>query len=431
MRTNTISSPSPKDQQLPVDGPTLLHDVSQFIGRYLFCSQQQRHLLALWALHTWCFSAADLTPYLAILSPQPQAGKTLCLQILSLLTQNASLTSTLSLPALFGRMRLGPPSTILLDDAQTILGNGSRPKSPTLRSLLANGAQLGHGCLSSLQDRQIFCPKAFAVTGQLPDDLSPHCLPIVLPPLPQQEGQWFTINGIQRFNLRRAAQDAESLQQRLSAWAQQHLQDIEQWPAYAEEDFPHSFCRLNPRRMALMEPLLQIADVVGGPWPKHIRQALDDIFAEGDDFQLYAHRQLLQDLQFCFMINAFPERLSTAFLIDFLHSLQNRPWQVDGPINAHKLARMLGVFEVMPRVQRMGQQQAARGYRLADFQDAWQRHLGIETRRDPDGRFYPVNLAGQHQATPSLSTNCSLTCLESVEVTEVSLFWFSDEPMTG
>jgi hypothetical protein len=389
MQTNNTKTNS-QPQQPPLDGPALLNDVSHFISRYLLCSREQSHLLALWALHTWCFSAASLTPYLAILSPQPQAGKTLCLQILSLLGQNASLTSTLSVPALFGRMRFGPSSAILLDDAQAVVGTASRPKNPSLRSLLGNGSHLGHGCLSSIKDRQLFCPKAFALTGQLPDDLAQHCLPIVLQPLPQQEGRWFTINGIKRFDFRRATQDAESLRQRLSAWAQQHLQEIEQRPVYGEEEFPHSSAPLNPRRMALMEPLLQIADVVGGPWPRHIRQALDAIFAEGDQFQLYAHRQLLQDLHFCFSLQGFLQRLSTAFILDFLHSLQNRPWQAEGPINAHRLARMLGAFEIMPRVQRMGSEQTARGYQLLDFQDAWHRHLGIEMRRDPDGRFHPA-----------------------------------------
>jgi hypothetical protein len=52
----------------------------------------------------------------------------------------------------------------------------------------------------------------------------------------------------------------------------------------------------------------------------------------------------------------------------------------------------------------MGSDKTARGYQLADFQDAWRRYLGIEMRRDPDGRFYPVNLAGQHQGAPSPAT---------------------------
>ncbi|HLJ28920.1 MAG TPA: DUF3631 domain-containing protein, partial [Candidatus Angelobacter sp.] len=155
-----------------------------------------------------------------------------------------------------------------------------------------------------------------------------------------------------------------------------------------------------PRRMQLVEPLLQLADEVAGPWPGHIRQAVDVIFDEGDHFHLYANRQLLEDIYLCFSSQGYPDRLSTAFLLDWLHSQQDRSWQAEGLINAHRLAQLLGAFEITPRVQRTGPRQTARGYRLADFQQPWRRHMGVEIRRDPDGNFYPVNLA--NGALPTL-----------------------------
>jgi hypothetical protein len=51
----------------------------------------------------------------------------------------------------------------------------------------------------------------------------------------------------------------------------------------------------------------------------------------------------------------------------------------------------------------MGERQIARGYQLADFEDAWRRHMGIEMRKDPDGRYYPVNLAMEHAAGQAAS----------------------------
>src|SRR5579864_3798965 len=77
----------------PVDGNKLLNDVSEFIGRYLQCSEHQRTVLALWALHTHCMSAAQVTPYLAIQSAEKQSGKTLCLQLLNLLCESPALTA--------------------------------------------------------------------------------------------------------------------------------------------------------------------------------------------------------------------------------------------------------------------------------------------------------------------------------------------------
>src|SRR5689334_7342786 len=44
----------------------ILDDLCAFLARYLQCSDDQRTVLALWVLHTWCFAAARSTPYLAI-----------------------------------------------------------------------------------------------------------------------------------------------------------------------------------------------------------------------------------------------------------------------------------------------------------------------------------------------------------------------------
>src|SRR5579864_1041475 len=77
--------PDPNLDLPPMDGVHLLSQITEFIARYLHCSEHQRTVLALWVLHTHCIGAATLTPYLAIRSDRRQSGKTLCLQLLSLL----------------------------------------------------------------------------------------------------------------------------------------------------------------------------------------------------------------------------------------------------------------------------------------------------------------------------------------------------------
>jgi hypothetical protein len=88
------TSPTPTHQDSPpVDGNELIQEVAQFIARYLQCSAHQRTLLALWVLHTYCYCSARVTPYLSIQSAGKQSGKTLCLQLLSLLCDHPALTS--------------------------------------------------------------------------------------------------------------------------------------------------------------------------------------------------------------------------------------------------------------------------------------------------------------------------------------------------
>src|SRR5579872_6196758 len=162
----------------------VVSQVSEFIGRYLQCSEHQRTVLALWVLHTYCFPAAQVTPYLYIRSAHKQSGKTLCLQLFALLCEGSALTSgvfkasDLALP-----MPAKPISALLLDECHATIGTRSRSKGPTLRGLLAGSFHLLHGHGNIAQERNAFCPKAFAGFGPLPEDLADRSIPIILEPL--------------------------------------------------------------------------------------------------------------------------------------------------------------------------------------------------------------------------------------------------------
>ena len=166
----------------PPDGDQLLHDVSAFIGRYLQCSEHQRTILALWALHTHSLPAAQVTPYLSIQSAEQQSGKSLCLQLLSLLCNSPALTASFTINTLTRRLD-DKVSTVLLDECQAILGTRARSKAPVLRAILASGFQRGIGYTDSTHERNIFSPKAFAGMGQLPEALASRSIPIILQPL--------------------------------------------------------------------------------------------------------------------------------------------------------------------------------------------------------------------------------------------------------
>jgi hypothetical protein len=385
-------SPDPDD----INGAALLDHVSQFIGRYLQSSEHQVTVMALWALHTYCLPAARVTPYLFIQSTEKQSGKTLCLQLLSLLCDSPALTAGFTASNLTRRMD-GSISTILLDECQATLGTRARSKGPVLRAILASGHLCGPGYTDSTHERNAFGPKAFAGMGQLPEALADRSIPIILKPLNNGANGVEAFSGakpaarpkVERLNLPQAAAEAKLLQQRLSAWTGDNLEDLGERPSYAQEDFPPN---LSPRRQDMSEPLLQLADAVGGEWPVRIREALAHIFQEESALDLQQSRQLLSDLRDCFVYHGYPERLSTSTLLAWMHSLPARPWDVDGPITARALARLLVVFDIRPRVQRpgsanpasanpgsanAGSANPARGYQLQDFVEPWQAHLGF------------------------------------------------------
>ncbi|HEY6350490.1 MAG TPA: DUF3631 domain-containing protein, partial [Candidatus Angelobacter sp.] len=350
----------------------------QFIGRYLQCSEHQRTVLALWVLHTHCSTAAQVTPYLAIQSAQKQSGKTLCLKLLSLLCDFPALTAGFTANALTRRID-GLISTVLLDECQATFGTRSRSKGPALRAILASGYHCGLGYTDATHERNAFCPKAFAGMGQIPEALADRSISIILEPL---EAPSTVKARVQRFDLRRAVREAKPLQEQLRDWAEDNLPYLEEKPVYSEEDFPPN---LSSRRRDMSEPLLQLADFIGGLWPTRIREALDSIFESETAFELRQSRQLLADIRDCFAHSGYPERLSTAALLDWMHPLPTRPWDVEGPITARTFARLLLAFDIHPRVQRIGSANPSRGYQLQDFIEPWQIHLGF-TAPDGDSR---------------------------------------------
>jgi hypothetical protein len=363
------------------EAKTVVDEVADFIGRYLHCTEHERNTLALWLLHTHCFSATQVTPYISIQSVQKQSGKTLCLQLLSLLCPNPALTSGVTAAVLSKRTDAAERPTFLLDESQITLGNRSRSKNPTLRGLLVSGFQRGIGASDKTRERNLFSPKAFAGIGILPEPLAERSLPIILEPLNTRVAQPPSAV-IKRFNLSRAQEEAKPLREKLESWAKEHLPALEKAEPYEPEQFPPG---LTPRRQDMIEPLLQLADALGGPWPERARQTFLGLFKDQITKQSKVSLQLLSDIRDAFIHYGLPARLSTAALLTYLQTLPNRPWNQDGPIKAQTLAAMLQVFRVQPRSQRIKRSaefsSPHRGYAARDFVLLWARYL------DPVGGY--------------------------------------------
>src|SRR5262249_14563395 len=148
-------------------GAILLDQIERFISRYLECSEHQRIVMAFWVLHTHCLPDAQVTPYLAIQSTEKQSGKTLCLQLLSMLCMDSALTTGYTASSL-SRRTDDPIPVVLLDEFQATIGPRVRSKSPVLRAVLSSGFHCGPGYTTATRELNLFAPKAFAGLGQLP-----------------------------------------------------------------------------------------------------------------------------------------------------------------------------------------------------------------------------------------------------------------------
>src|SRR5262249_3250904 len=357
--STTKPDPSP-----PVDAAQLLQQITQFIGRYLHCSEHQRTVLAVWVFHTHCFPAAQVTPYLAIRSNHKQSGKTLCLQLLSRLCPEPAFSAGFTAATLARRIDPAIP-TLLLDEFQATIGTRSRSKNPTLRALLVSGFTCGLGYTGRDGETTLFCPKAFAGTGALPEMLADRSIPIILEPITR-------FDRVRRLNLGRAIDEATPLFNSLLEWSQKNCGKLIEADSLAPEQFPPG---LSPRRMDMIEPLLQIAAQIGGPWPAKAREALAALFEQELAHDRRDGIRLLSDLRAAFAHHGNPERISTAALLDWLHTQPDRPWNREGPVTAQPLAFLLHPFDIRSRTQRVGKASPARGYLLQDFVAKWARLL--------------------------------------------------------
>jgi hypothetical protein len=350
------------------DGAELLERLAWFIRRYVALSEEQALLIALWVVHTHTLDAADTTPYLNVKSAEKRSGKTRLLEVLSLLAAGSWLTGRVTAAVLVRKVAAVAPA-LLLDESDAAF-KGEREYAETLRGVLNAGFRrggvaslcVGQGANITYEDFPVYCPKVIAGIGKLPDTVADRSIPIELRRRRPSEK-------VERFRLRKVGPEALPIFHDVRAWAQAHLDSL----SGAEPDLPDE---LDDRAQDIMEPLLAIADEVGGEWPERSRRAAVGLLTgeEREDAESLGVR-LLRDVQGVFDDKS-SDRLPTGKLLEALHAMEEAPWgSLRGEaLDARGLARLLKLYGVKPEKLREGDD-TFRGYRRASFEDAWARYL--------------------------------------------------------
>ena len=248
-----------------IDLAALLCNIATFLRRYVVLTEHQQRALTLWIAHTYAIDAADCTPYIILRSAEKRSGKTLLLEVLSLLVPRAWLTGRVT-PAVLVRKISGINPTLLLDETDATF-NGNKEFSETLRGVLNSGYRRG-GVYSICvpekgewiyKDFLVFGPKALAGIGNLPDTVQDRGIPIEM-------RRKLKTEETEKFRRRKVVQDATTLAEALATWADEAVPILE----VTEPGIPE---KLNDRAADVWEPLLAIADMAGGEWPTWARQS--------------------------------------------------------------------------------------------------------------------------------------------------------------
>jgi Protein of unknown function (DUF3631) len=348
----------------------LLEEVRAFVCRYVVLSARQADAVALWVFHTHAFSAAETTPYLEISSAEKQSGKTRLLEALELLVAEPWLTGRTSISALARKVDADQP-TLLLDESDALFA-GDKAHSEELRGILNAGSRRGGKCTINVAtgqngwtptDFSVFCAKAIAGLGALPDTLASRSIAIRLRRRRNDEE-------VEKFRHRRASGLAQPLRERLERLLPACVQELVEITA-ADPSMPPG---LSDRAEDVWEPLIAIADLVGDDWPHRAREAAIELAATRSEADTSLGVRLLEDIRVIFRERGV-DCIGSNDLVYALYDCEESPWKTWGHgrgLTAHALARLLRQFDITPRHMPDG---TARGYALPQFEDAFSRYL--------------------------------------------------------
>lgn len=375
-----LNIPVPAPWGEPVDGNKLLEDLLRAYKSYVVLPTYGGPTLALWTLYTYGFQHFEFSPRLAITSPEKRCGKSTLLIMLEILTHKALTASNISTASIYRVIELEQP-TLLLDEADTFLR-----REPEMAGILNAGHRVGGQTIrTEYRGRQAvptcfkcFSPCAIAAINKksLPEPLLDRSICI-------------------QMRRKTADEHVERLRTRV---AEQQFYDLRRKCVRFMSDFGEEIARLTPeipdelssRAADNWEPLLAIADFVGGIWPKIARNAAIGLIDKSDPDDENLGTQLLLDIRQIFA-NCPNTQINSTLLCDKLADIPESPWAEYGyrheRINPRQVAKRLREYNIQSVNIRYGHQ-VVKGYRLEDFQEAFDRYL---PKIDRDTATIPEN----------------------------------------
>ena len=349
------------------DLASVLDTVAAFVRRYVVLGDAQLVAVALWTFHTHALAAADVTPYLTITSAEKRCGKSLLQETLLPLAHAGISTLNISDAAMF-RVVTDRKPTLFFDEVDSVFGPKARDRED-LRGMLNGGWRRGavcyrvNGATMSLQSFAVFCPKAFAMIGELPDTIADRSIPIRMEPRTRDQQ-------IERARVRERDVAAEPIRRSIENLAKRYRIELRD----ARPELPDE---LNDRAQDVWEPLLAIADLAGDGWPERARAAAVSLSGQTRDNDSLGVT-LLRDIYAVFHADGAPQRIKTSDLIARLSEIEESPWGdwYGKPISAQGLSRLLKPYRIrtMPvKVEGI----AVRGYKVEQFASAWERFVPL------------------------------------------------------
>lgn len=388
------------------DGAALLDELRATSARYVaFSSEHASAAVALWTAATHALPAFECAPRLVLTSPQKRCAKTRLLDIIAGTCHRPLATSNATVAAVFRSIGADHPPTLLIDEADTLFGSKrAAEQNEDLRALLNAGHQRGRPALRCVGPNQIptefptFAMAALAGIGAMPDTIADRAINVTMRRRASGEK-------VAQFRSRRDGPILAALRERLAEWAAGRIEEL----SAAQPDMP-----VEDRAADTWEPLIAVADVAGGHWPRTARAACRALVDAADDAdeERSLPTKLLADVRDIFAARMVSFLPSDALVVE-LRRIDDAPWN-DFDLTRSKLAYRLREFGIKTAHNVTA---TARGYRLEDFADAFQRYIRQEPSTSVNPQFSGgVSLDGlennpsrpvRQPVNPSRTVKCS------------------------
>ncbi|BDH16002.1 DUF3631 domain-containing protein [Streptomyces hygroscopicus] len=362
----------------PTAGSKLLDELRAQISQFVIPpSPEALDAITLWVAATHLQPAWQHAPRLAVVGPAKRCGKSRLLDVLTETVHEPMLTINTTPAAIFRSISEEEPPTLLVDEADTIFGPKVAEKNEETRGLLNAGHQRGRyvtrvvGNDHTPHKFATFAMAAIAGIGDLPDTVMDRS--VVIRMRRRAEGE-----KVRPFRSRRDIPALHEIRDRIHAWARPLLEEA----ANLEPDMP-----VEDRAADTWEPLVIVADLAGGRWPRLarvacVRMVTAEVAAEEDQ---PSGARILADIRRVFFAQREVDSLSTGDLLHHLRQDAEAPWAERGRdgLTARELSRMLRDFDIRPGNVRMADGRQLKGYMRNKFLDAWRRYCPTVHPVDP------------------------------------------------
>ena len=404
--------PSVEPWPIPIDGVSLLEEINNTIRRYIICDLPTSITATLWIAFTWFIDVVQIAPIAIITAPQKRCGKSQFLSLIQKLCRRPLVASNISPAAVYRVIERDCP-TLLIDEADSFM-RGNEDLRGVLNSGHTRDSAYVIRTVGDDHDPYQFSTwgaKAISGIGHLSGTLMDRSVVLNLRrKLPEERTE----------RLRHADKEVFS---RLASMLARFADDFSTVVGSARPHLPDA---LHDRAQDNWEPLLAIADVVGGRWPNLARTTA--LAISGEEFDPgTTSEELLLDIREAFATAGTKQGddtiLSTARLLKALTGDGSKPWancHQNSPMSPRQLASRLREYGIRSHDIKFGPA-CLKGYRLSQFQDTFTRYLpSSDSAIRPETATKPPNPSSGGSPRVAVAVECATTITRVADTSATS-----------